>query len=69
MLEAFEPAGGPSAVTAAITDAGGPSSAMNDPITVGASLAPASPAIAASRDPAITMSRDEAGHGITMVRQ
>jgi hypothetical protein len=73
MLEAFEPAGGPSALTAAVTDAG-QSSAMNDATsattsaTVGANLAP-SAAIAVSRDPAIAMSRDEAGRGITTVRQ
>ena len=68
MLEAFEPAGGPSALTAAVTEAGGQSSAMNEPTTVGVSLAPLA-AIAASRDPAIAMSRDEAGRGITTVRQ
>jgi hypothetical protein len=61
MVEAFEPAGGPSALTAAVTEAGGQSAAMNEPTTVGANLAPAAPTIG--------MSRDEAGRGITTVRQ
>ena len=61
MVEAFEPAGGPSALTAAVTEAGGQSAAMNEPATVGVNLAPAAPTIG--------MSRDEAGRGITTVRQ
>ena len=61
MLEGFEPAGGPSAVTAAVTEAGGLSSAMTEPTTVGVRLAPAAPDI--------TMSRDELGRDITTVRQ
>ena len=68
MVEAFEPAGGPSAITAAVTEAGGQSSAMNEATTVGANLAP-SAAGAVSRDPAIAVSRDETGRGITTVRQ
>ena len=61
MVEAFEPAGGPSALTAAVTEAGGQSAAMNEPATVGADLAPVAPTIG--------MSRDEAGgyhHGATV---
>ena len=60
MVEAFEPAGGPSALTAAVTEAGTQSAAMNEPTTVGVS-APAAATIG--------MSRDEAGRGITTVRQ
>jgi len=59
MVEAFEAAGGPSALTAAVTEAGTQSAAINEPTTVGA--APAAPTIG--------MSRDEAGRGITTVRQ
>ncbi len=59
MVEAFEAAGGPSALTAAITEAGTQSAAINEPTTVGAAPAAAT----------IGMSRDEAGRGITTVRQ
>jgi hypothetical protein len=61
MVEAFEPAGGPSALTVAVTEAGEENSAVNEPTTVGANLAPAAPTIG--------MSRDVAGRGITTVRR
>jgi hypothetical protein len=62
MLEAFEAAGGPMAITAAVAEVGTVGIAMSDAAN------PALPPNLPSGIPVITASRDEAGRGITTVR-
>ncbi len=62
MLEAFEAAGGPMAITAAVTDASTVGLAMSEAAN------PTLPPNLPSGIPVITASRDEAGRGITTVR-
>lgn len=68
LLEAFETAPGPAAITAAAASAGGPMSAMPSTMTPAVSSAMSDAAPPAPSLPVIAVSRDDAGRAVTTVK-